>query len=280
MSINKVDLIHDSININTAYVELRKHGDRKLSQPTMIKGKSEMVYSKPMYSLIGKNKQKYRYVFKMAEEQAANTIFTFHLWSTTPREYVCEAGECKVHFADRDYDFRKGFVYKSDFYSIDRSPQLTDTTITMMLKYHQRTAKLNLILENVLNLPQMPGQLMTTPPRVKVHLLRKNGEKEKQKTVPVKFKRRDVIFRQNFSFDVTIQDLKSVSLLVMLVYPCKDLLLGVLEFNADSTGKEGEHWRRMEEGLFGNVHNNFQRHVVPRIPNKRMKRISFLPSNN
>ena len=184
MSLNKVDLVHSSVNISTAYVELRRHPDRKLSQP-------QMIYSKNMDSLIGKNNHKY--VFKLPEQELSETVFTFYLWSTNKTSRVCQSGECNIQFNDQDYDFKKGFIYKGDFFVINRSPVPTDTTITLMLKYHQRSARLSLVLEDVKNLPRDVGwraaiseeareHFLLPSPYVKVHLLRANGDKEKQVT--------------------------------------------------------------------------------------------------
>lgn len=246
LNVYQVKEIHSSISIHHAHVELKYRYDERLRTVRLIHKGSKLMGTG----------QEYRY--QMPQNELCNAAFNLYLWSADSHSRNYQAGVCKILFEGKtEADFIEGFTVVSDF-ELSNEDTTGCARLSLMLRYNNRSGRLIVFIHSIAEIPNLGWRrhfnglvpiLGEPSPMVKVELHREGKPKEKDKTNRVQGF--NPVFNKTFCFDVPLTELNTVKLVLKIVYSDRVTqdMLGVLEFGANSTGTEGEHWREMEQAV-------------------------------
>lgn len=241
MTIKKIDKIHSSINKKEAYVRVKNPRERKMSVPMLR-------YSNDFQALLGSHNFK----FNMTKEQLQTTVFRFYLWSVDCHSRQKEFGEFALDFKEVfKRDLSMGFTEKYDFLVYDTKPQERDPSIRLKLKYHCKSGKMIVSILEIRDLDKNPSAVIQAAIYVKVlfvHNLTRVQAEYRTKHV----KGQNPQFHTTFNHKVQRGDLEDTTMYVQIkARTVHTDTLSVLEFSSDATGRLGEHWTQMIQGITG-----------------------------
>ena len=242
MTIRKIDKIHSSINKKEAYVRVKNPRERKMSVPMLR-------YSNDFQALLGSHNFK----FNMTEEQLRTMVFRFYLWSVDAHSRQKEFGEFALDFEEvfQKRDLSIGFTEKYDFLLYDTKPQERDPSIRLKLKYHYKSGKMIVSILEIRDLDKSPSAVI--PAAIYVKVLFVNNQTRKQMEYKTKHvKGQNPQFHTTFNHKIQLTDLEETTMYVQIkARTVHTDTLSVLEFSSDATGRLGEHWTQMIQGITG-----------------------------
>ena len=242
MTIRKIDKIHSSINKKEAYVRVKNPRERKMSVPMLR-------YSNDFQALLGSHNFK----FNMTEEQLRTMVFRFYLWSVDTHSRQKEFGEFALDFKEvfEKRDLSIGFTEKYDFLVYDTKPQERDPSIRLKLKYHYKSGKMIVSILEIRDLDKSPSAVI--PASIYVKVLFVNNQTGKQMEYKTKHvKGQNPQFHTTFNHKIQLTDLEETTMYVQIkARTVHTDTLSVLEFSSDATGRLGEHWTQMIQGIAG-----------------------------
>ena len=246
--------MHSSVNVQNARVELRKErGEEK-----------EKLISVAVIPKGGRlrGRPETRYKFPMNLEDIAMSTFNFYLWSTSLHSRYYQAGVCEVKFNDshlQNFTNNDSCEIKADFKVTEEEDATGCASISLALRYINRTGKLEVTIASLANIPKSGWRShipslsdhLEPSPVVKVTMSHDEGrfKNETHSTEPIRGY--NVTIDREFKFDVPLSEVQlpgNVKLTVHVSHTNFKLnhnAIGTLEFSGQSTGKAGEHWREM-----------------------------------
>ena len=240
MTIRKIDKIHDSINKKEAYVRVKNPRERKISIPTLR-------YSNNFQALLGSH----NFRFNMTIEQLQTMVFRFYLWSVDKNSRQREFGEFALDFKEvtKARDLNIGYTDKFDFLVYDTKPLETDPSIRLRLKYHCKSSKIIVSILEIKDLHQSSSAFIQGGIYVKV-LLMNNQTRRQQEYKTKHVKGRNPQFHTTFNHNVSLRELEETTMYVHIkARTVHTDTLSVLEFSSNATGRLGEHWTQMIQGI-------------------------------
>ena len=242
MTIRKIDKIHDSINKKEAYVRVKNPRERKISIPML-------QYSNNFQALLGSH----NFRFNITMDQLQTMVFRFYLWSVDKHSRQREFGEFALDFKDvvATQDLYSGYTDKFDFLIYDTKPQDKDPSVRLRLKYHCKTGKLIVSVLEIRDLHHSSSTLIQAGTYVKI-LFTNTQTRLNQEYKTKHVKGTNPQFHTTFNHNVQLRELEETTMFVQIkARTVHTDTLSVLEFSSDATGRLGEHWTQMIQGISG-----------------------------